>query len=106
MKASIEKYQKALDEFMANEYWRALYEGAPDGAKKWLEAEFHASLSPESRPDGEDPDSHLYKDGLTAKDWKWLAKYDCHHPLQKKYFLKMAEDSAKNDSETKKGETC
>jgi len=43
---------------------------------------------------------------LTAKDWKWLAKYDCHHPLQKKYFLKMAEDSAKIDSETKEDETC
>lgn len=106
MKARISKFQEALDEFMTNVYWRTLYEGAPDGAKKWLEAEFHASLLPaKDRPKGEDPDSHLYKDGLTAKDWKWLAKYDCHHPLQKKYFLKMAEDSAKIDSEAKDGGT-
>ena len=45
MKAQIEKYQKALDEFLKNEFWRELYETAPNGAKGWLEAGFDASVS-------------------------------------------------------------
>ena len=45
MKAQIEKYQKALDEFLKNEFWRELYETAPNGAIGWLEAGFDASVS-------------------------------------------------------------
>ena len=93
MKARIEKYQKALDAFLEKDYWRTLYEEAPDGAKGWLEAEFDASLSDDEPPEGEDPDEHLYKDAMKREDWEWLAEYDCHHPEQKKYFLRMAKES-------------
>ena len=95
MKAQIEKYQKALDEFMKNEFWRELYEMAPNGAKGWLEAEFDESESDEEPPDGPDPDAHLYMDRMTSEDWLWLARYDCHHPLQKKFFLQKAEEAAR-----------
>ena len=95
MKAQIEKYQKALDVFMKNEFWRELYEMAPNGAKGWLEAEFDESESDEEPPDGPDPDAHLYMDRMTAEDWLWLARYDCYHPLQKKFFLQKAEEAAR-----------
>lgn len=93
MKAQIEKYQKALDTFLENDYWKQLYESAPDGAKGWLEAEFDASLSEEEPPEGEDPDYHTYADKMTKKDWEWLIAYDCHHPEQEKFFRKMANNA-------------
>ena len=93
VKAQIEKYQEALDEFLENEYWADLYEQAPDGAKGWLEAEFAASISDEEPPEGEDPDFHLYADRMRKADWEWLLKYDCHHPAQKAYFQKMATEA-------------
>ena len=96
MKAQIEKYQKALDAFMKNEFWRELYETAPNGAKGWLEAEFDASVSEEEEPpDAPDPDAHLYMDRMTSEDWLWLAQYDSYHPLQKKFFLQKAEEAAR-----------
>ena len=90
-KAQIEKFQDALDEFLKNDYWKELYEMAPIGAKGWLESEFYASENEESLPDdAPDPDYHLYADRMKKKDWEWLIKYDCHHPLQKKHFEEMA----------------
>ena len=64
MKAQIPKYQDALDEFIKSEFWKSLYEAAPQGAKGWLEAEFSASISKEEPPEGEDPDYHLYADRM------------------------------------------
>lgn len=91
IKAQIEKFQKALDEFLKNDFWRELYCDAPEGAKGWLEAEFYASENEDSVPDDKpDPDYHLYADRMKKKDWEWLIKYDCHHPLQKKHFEEMA----------------
>lgn len=43
MKAKFKMFQKALDEFMKNEYWRMVYTDAPDGAKEALEFRFYAA---------------------------------------------------------------
>ncbi len=93
MKALIEKFQKGLDEFMKNEFWRDLYESAPDGAKRFLEGEFDASTGDKEPPDGPDPDAHLYLDHMKRVDWEWLAEFDSYHPRQKAYFLKMAREA-------------
>lgn len=95
MKAKIEKFQDGLDRFMKNEYWRKLYENAPDGAKLWLEAEFHASVNPESRPQGamQDPDFAIYTEPLKEEDWIWLSVHNSHHPKQKEWFLKKAAEA-------------
>ena len=94
VKAQIPKYQDALDEFIKSEFWKSLYEAAPQGAKGWLEAEFSASISKEEPPEGEDPDYHLYADRMKKKDWEWLIKFDCHHPMQKNFFETMAKGSS------------
>lgn len=44
MKARIKIFQKALDKFMENEYWKTIYENAPAGAKESLEANFYTSI--------------------------------------------------------------
>lgn len=44
MKARIEMFQDALDAFAKNEYWKTIYENAPDGAKESLEASFYTSM--------------------------------------------------------------
>lgn len=94
VKAQIEKYQDALNEFMKNEYWAELYDMAPLGAKGWLEAEFYASENDDDLPDDkEDPDYNLYASRMRKKDWEWLIEFDCHHPLQKKFFEKMASEA-------------
>ncbi|MBQ2632947.1 MAG: hypothetical protein IJG13_25005 [Kiritimatiellae bacterium] len=90
IKAQIEKFQKGLDAFMENEYWRDLYKSAPVGAKRWLEGEFAASESEDEPPDGPDPDMPMIMEGMKKEDWLWLAEYDCFHPKQKEYFLRMA----------------
>lgn len=91
VKAQIDKYQEALDKFLKNDFWADLYKDAPDGAKGWLEAEFYASEHEEELPDDQpDPDYHLYADRMKKKDWEWLIKFDCHHPLQEKHFREMA----------------
>ena len=91
VKAQIEKYQEALDEFLKNDYWADLYSDAPNGAKGWLEAEFYSSTHEDDLADDQpDPDYHLYADRMKKADWEWLIKFDCHHPLQKKHFQEMA----------------
>ena len=61
-----------------------------------MEAEFDASVSEEEEsPDAPDPDAHLYMNRMTSEDWLWLARYDCRHPLQKKFFIQKAEEAAR-----------
>ena len=94
-KAQIEKFQSALDEFLKNEHWAELYKSAPIGAKGWLEAEFYASENEDAVPDDKpDPNYDIYAGKMKKEDWEWLIKFDCHHPLQKKFFEKMASESA------------
>ena len=76
MKARIKKYQKALDEFMTNAYWRALYEGAPEGAKRYYERIFARScplreLTDQEKEQSQAESEALYR-SLTDGDWDYI----------------------------------
>lgn len=93
MKAIVEKYQAALDEFMKNEHWRSVYENAPVGAKEYIEGGFYASELADADGDIEslEAETDEIEARLTAEDWAYLAKHYGTDPREKRYYQSMAD---------------
>ena len=96
-KAVNPKYQAALDRFMKNEYWRSVYEDAPERAKAYIEHGFIVTLTAKTNDDvnAMRTDHQAFADKLTPEDWKYLADRYGTNPRERKYYQLMADKLAK-----------
>ena len=94
MKAHKEELQESLDEFMGNEFWKKIYMDAPEGAKKYLELNFFASLDTDETGENEEKlESYWEKEcepEMTFEDYTYLAN-TATDPREKKHLLDKAE---------------
>lgn len=98
MKAINEKHQTALDRFTKSEYWRSVYEGAPERAKAYIEHGFYVTQTAKTNDDvnAMRADHQALADKLTAEDWQYLADRYGTNPRERKYYQSMADKLAKN----------
>ena len=68
-----EKTEKALEQFLKNDYWKEYYDTAPsDECREYIKREFVGSIYPDA---GEEGNARALEPTLSADDWRHLLKY-------------------------------
>lgn len=83
-----EVYEKALAAFVANTYWKGVFDRAPDGAKRYIKFAFAKSEFPNDiTPEDIEREKYDIESNLTPEDWDYLVEHFAKDNLQQKNAL-------------------